>query len=684
MGKNYLLKSSLVLALLMAFCTKVQSQGTDNIPKEGNMFYMENGKTRTVKASTRGDNDPQWTFKPVIENCFDQKLNGKDAWMMTADGETKLKVTFEYKTDDESYDIDSTKVEFCFYNGKDLFNDEENALFFDDAKYYGSFTMEQTKKTVTLHMTAPEVFPDPDASWYAFYVVLRLKRKGLGEASVARQIGVCRNGLLLLHGLNSDRTCFFPFREYLVNTAKTYFVKQIYIGDYSSTNTSSFKANTHENHVVKNALHQLSDHLFSAGIASTKYDMVGHSMGGILERLYIQEVDDEHTNRLITLNTPHFGSILGNIYQKYEEFLEDHPGVELYHGVEKFNQALDAAFARDRSMQAVKDLGENSPAIQKLAAGSYMTLGIPVCAVGSEMNEVSIKMAAKEFFYAKFPKLASFLFDAKPGTGKAYLDKQAEKGSDWVVSVESQKGGCEMNFIYKGDFSQAMHCSVTNWNIIHEELNKLLTATETYGHFTTGGFGDTLPAPTLTRAAGDEIEFITGFEEPKSTSFIKIEAKKVDGQDYTHEIKLTNSDDMMTKVAFCLLSPDDLVADYEKDEMYFDMSGYEGEKWIYAFGRTNYNALVVDSVKVTLGESGDGIKSVVNNSDLRYDLVGNILRIKNISSPYSITVYNCAGQMLAEMESNPSHTYALPRNKGLLIVSVRSNKGKQFLKVMTK
>ena len=138
MGKNYLLKSSLVLALLMAFCTKVQSQGTDNIPKEGNMFYMENGKTRTVKASTRGDNEPQWTFKPVIENCFDQKLNGKDAWMMTADGETKLKVTFEYKTDDESYDIDSTKVEFCFYNGKDLFNDEENALFFDDAKYYGS------------------------------------------------------------------------------------------------------------------------------------------------------------------------------------------------------------------------------------------------------------------------------------------------------------------------------------------------------------------------------------------------------------------------------------------------------------------------------------------------------------------------------------------------------------------
>jgi len=683
MGKNYLLKSCLAIALLLIFCAKAVSQDSDNFPTEGNRFYMENGKTRTIKPSTRADNDKLWSFKSVVENCFDKSLKGKEAWMMTADGKTQLKLTFEYKTDDERYKIDSVEVMFCFYEGKDLFHDDDLELI-TDPEIIGTFKQEKTDKTVTLYMTAPEVFPKTDISWYKFYVILNLKLKGIGAAAVAKQIGVSRNGLFLLHGLNSSRECFFPFREYLLNTAQNYFVRQIYLGDYSSTNTSSFHANTHENDVVKNGLLKLSENLFSAGIASTKYDMVGHSMGGILERLYIQEVDDEHTNRLITLNTPHFGSILGNVYQKYEEFLEDHPGVELYHGVEKFNQALDEAFAKDHSMQAVKDLGENSPAIQKLAAGSYMTLGIPVCAVGSEVNKVGVKMAVKEFFYAKFPRLASFLFDAKPGTGKAYLDKQADKGSDWVVSVESQKGGCDMNFIYKGDFSQAMHCSVTNWNIIHEELNKLLTATETYGNFTTGGFGDTLPKPSSTRAAEDEIEFITGFEEPKPTSFIKIEAKKVDGQDYTHEIKLTNSDDMMTKVAFCLLSPDDLIADYEKDEMYFDMSGYEGEKWVYAFGRTNYNALVVDSVKVTLGEGGSGIKSVENSSDLRYALVGNILQIKNATGPYSIAVYNYAGQMLTEMNSNPSHTYALPYRRGLLIISIRSNDNERFIKVVTK
>ena len=682
MEKNYLLKSSLVLTFLLAFCVKALSQGTNNIPKEGNRFYIENGKTRTIKASTRGDNDNLWTFKSVVEHCFDDNKEGQEAWLMTADGETQLKVTFEYQTDDERYKIESAEVSFYFYDGDDLFHDDNKQLI-TNADITGSFTKEVTEKAVTLHMTAPDVFPDPTISWYVFYVVLNLNFKNGGWATVARQVGVSRNGLFLLHGLNSSRECFFPFREYLLNTAQNYFVNQIYLGDYSSTNTSSFSDNTHVNRVVEKGLHQLCENLLKAGIASTKYDMVGHSMGGILERLYIQEIDADHTNRLMTLNTPHFGSVLGNIYVEYEKFQKEHPGVELYHGVEKFNDILKEAFSKDHSMQAVKDLAKNSPAIKKLASKRSNIIGIPVCAVGSEINDWTFRMVAKESFYAVFPKIASALFDAKSGTGKAYLDKEAKKGSDYVVSVESQIGGCEKSYIYKGDYSQAMHCSVTEWNIIHEELNKLLTTTNYFGVFSTDSYGD-IPAPANTRAEEDDIEFVTGFEEPKPTSFIKIEAKKVDGADYTHEIKLTNSDDMMTKVAFCLLSPDDMIADFEKDVMYFDMSGFEGEKWIYAFGRTNYNALVVDSVKVTLGEGGSGIKSVEDNSELRYALAGNILMIKNVSEPYNVTVFNYAGQMLAEMSSNPSHTYALPRHKGLLIIDVHSNKSKRVIKAVTK
>lgn len=58
MGNNYLLKSSLVFALLLVFCVKAMSQGPDNIPVEGSKFYQENG----------GDGQQQ-EFHPRRQRC---------------------------------------------------------------------------------------------------------------------------------------------------------------------------------------------------------------------------------------------------------------------------------------------------------------------------------------------------------------------------------------------------------------------------------------------------------------------------------------------------------------------------------------------------------------------------------------------------------------------------------------
>ena len=274
------------------------------------------------------------------------------------------------------------------------------------------------------------------------------------------------------------------------------------------------------------------------------------------------------------------------------------------------------------------------------------------------------------------------LFNKEVKHERVYLDENAD-GTDGVVSVESQKGGCEKSYIYRGLITQANHCGATEWGVIHLRLHELLTSPNS-SDFCLTGFG-TPPADARTRRA-ENFEFFTDFVEPNTTSFIKIETEEVSGQEYTHDIRLTHSDDMAKTVAFCILSKDDVIYDLNHDVMHFDMSGFEGEKWIYAVGRTDYNALVIDSVKVTLGGSGevDGIKSAENEPELRYSVMGNSLKIKNVTGPYSVAIYNYAGQMLTEMKSNPSHTYALPGNKGLLIVSVRSNKGKQFLKVMTK
>ena len=65
--------------LLSVVGSGMAQQGSDNFPKEGSMFYMENGKTRTIKPSTRADGKVDWTFKSVIENCFDTSKKGKEA-----------------------------------------------------------------------------------------------------------------------------------------------------------------------------------------------------------------------------------------------------------------------------------------------------------------------------------------------------------------------------------------------------------------------------------------------------------------------------------------------------------------------------------------------------------------------------------------------------------------------------
>ena len=673
----------LLLSLLTVFCVKGMSQGPENIPVEGGKFYMENGTKGSSKAVTRGDNNDIWTFKSVAETCFDETYKGKDAWLMTADGETKLKVTFEYKTGDERYAIESANVSFYFYDGDDLFHDDKKQLI-TDAGVIGTFTKEVTEKSVTLHMTAPKIFPDPKISWYAFYVVLDMKfKKDQGGAAVARQIGVSRNGLYLLHGLNSNRHCFEPFGEYLYNAGR-YLKQQFYIDDYSASNTSSFYDNTHKNRVVEKGLKTLSKNLFDIGIASTKYDMVGHSMGGILERLYIQQIDNKHTFKLITLNTPHFGSNVGNVIMSLdnvESTFIAHVEPHLNAARLAYNGAKYYWASTDKSKVAIEDLAVGGASIQALGWSVDKLAGIRVCAVGTEIDWLAsdeIEYAASEYYYQAWGSILLNVFDKEVKRERVYLDENAD-GTDGVVSVESQKGGCEKTYIYRGLITQANHCAATGWDVIHARLLELLTSPSS-SDFCLTGFG-TPPASVRKRSA-ENFEFFTDYVAPKSTSFIKIEGKKVENQKYTHELKITHSDDMAKTVAFCVLSEDEVVYDFDKGVMRFDMSGLEGESWIYAIGRTNYNALVIDSIKVQKDGVVDGIKSIEDNAELRYAIEGNNLMIKNVAGPYSVAVYNAAGQMLAEMSSNPSHTYALPRNKGLLIIDVRSNKGKKFIKVV--
>lgn len=680
--KIWFSKFCFVWLILLLISSRSFAQEYINVPKESSVFYTEDGNNKTQKKVPRSAPSNYWDITSTVESCFDESHIGEYAWIMTADGETKLSVILSYSGDDSRYTISSQEVNFYFYDGNDLFHDNNKELISEIDKYVGSFTTETTEKTATVHLTAPDKYPFLSYPYYSFYVVIKVKFENGGTASVAKNIGISRNGVFLLHGLNSSDACFDSFRNYLMNS-NHYINSQVHLKDYSASNTSSFYTNTHVNQVVRIGLFELSSKLFQAGIASSKYDMIGHSMGGILERLYCQEVDNSHTNKLITLNTPHFGSLLGNVYVDYQ-IIQLIPDVRENSVVQFLNEKLNEAFPDDPSMQAVMDLGINSLAIQNLNSVSVSNLyGIPVCAVGTEIDWVNyegIKYAVSEPFYEAYGYLMAHIFDKEIPHERNYLNNNAN-GSDAVVSVDSQKGGCAASYIYKGTWGNAFHCNSPEWSVVHDQLLHLLRASESYD-FSYRGFA-AVPnnAPSHVRKASEtEDKYITKFEEATPSSYIRINIEAKDEDEYTHEIRLSHSDDMATIMAFAFLSKDEMIADYDKDIMYFNLKDYEGSLTVYAIGRTDYNALLIDSVKVKIGQIND-ITELRNSSTLQYLIQENKLKIENKSEPYSIIIYDITGHVIAEMNSNPTHIYKLPLNNEFLIISVKTKEDLQTIKV---
>lgn len=682
MKKVYFNKQWFIGVVAMLFCGNTLAQGISNVLKEGDVFYTEDVNGKTFKKTIRKASSNNWDITSTIENCFDESNIGKYAWLMTADGETKLSVTLAYSGEDSRYTISSQEVEFYFYDGNDLFHDDNKELITETDKYIGCYTTDNTDNTATVHLTAPDKFPFLSYPFYTFYVVINVKFAKGGTASVAKNIGISRNGVFLLHGLNSSDACFNSFGNYLIDSG-TYINSQVHLKDYSASNTSSFYTNTHENQVVRIGLFELSNKLFQAGIASSKYDMIGHSMGGILERLYCQEIDNHHTSKLITLNTPHLGSMLGNVYSDYQ-LIQLIPNVRDNSVVQTINGKLDEFFVDDRSMQAIIDLGINSTAIQNLNSFSISKLyGIPVCAVGTEIDWVNyegIKYAVTEPFYEAYGYLMAHIFNKEIPHERNYLNNNAS-GSDAVVSVESQKGGCSASYIYKGTWGNAFHCNSPEWSIVHDKLLHLLKTTESY-EFSFRGYGVSTSNVSMRsrKASETDDKYLTSFEDAKPSSYINVMIEAKEDDEYTHEVCLSHSEDMATIMAFALLSKDDMIADYDKDTMYFNFRDYEGEVTVYAIGRTDYNALVMDSIKVNLGQT-NGIKELGCNINLNYSVDGNKLKIKDFTTPYRLTIYDISGRVLADMDCNPYHVYSLPANKDLLIVDVRTKEGTRTLKI---
>ncbi len=130
---------------------------------------------------------------------------------------------------------------------------------------------------------------------------------------------IYRAPVVLVHGLWGNAYSMQDIQYQLITSGK-YNSTMVKVIDYESTN--SYDYNTNSN-VVKDGINNTLIGLRILKYSAGKVDIVAHSMGGILSRIYLQNPDCMGTpnncyrsdiHKLITLNTPHSGTQVANFF----------------------------------------------------------------------------------------------------------------------------------------------------------------------------------------------------------------------------------------------------------------------------------------------------------------------------------------------------------------------------------
>jgi Secretion system C-terminal sorting domain/PGAP1-like protein/Fibronectin type III domain len=300
---------------------------------------------------------------------------------------------------------------------------------------------------------------------------------------------VVRPPILCLHGIWSSGEMYNDFKRYLIDSAG---YRDYMVGTPSYPNDKSFTDNQFvARNEAANLLLQCADNNFSAG----KVDIVSHSMGGILSRIFLQSTAYEQTiNKLITVNTPHAGSQLADL-------VRSSPAL---------TAVVNNLLGNNTENGGMDDLRVTQDGIRVLlnGAGNLNRNKVPSHAITSrytdlQVYEVLVDAALTFASYipalgkiAKVAKLtlAVLKYAAYSGTTcntnetvhECLRYKIYEDDNDLAVALGSQRGGLPPSAIsYYDNYS---HNSIMDQSPVFNRLNFLLKAPNNDAAFTTNGY----------------------------------------------------------------------------------------------------------------------------------------------------------------------------------------------------
>ena len=281
---------------------------------------------------------------------------------------------------------------------------------------------------------------------------------------------VIRPPLLLIHGLWSSSAAW------AAGVWGSGPNNLVYAADYQFTNAASFSVNYP---TVQNWVASTLQQARVMGYAATQADVVGHSMGGDLTRLYAgssQFIRNNNYNmgdvhRLVTLDTPHAGASLANLIVSLNAnslvaALGSFLWSDFASGIVGEVAVGGAGVVNDG---AICDLSENSPALQGLKGGTNLPCQVVTGAggiAGTPSSPAPYFPPVEGALTFKIPLLNTYLFPQNVVNGFRFLQQ-----NDQIVSLVSQQALAGGGGSYQTNY---IHTKVETWADVANQTFALL------------------------------------------------------------------------------------------------------------------------------------------------------------------------------------------------------------------
>jgi len=282
---------------------------------------------------------------------------------------------------------------------------------------------------------------------------LSLTVSGSGLTPVTQRLSVNRLPIVLVHGLWSDSTTWQESSsngpgvvnmQTALQTGLSMGSNSVFLADYGSTSASWFSANATV--VAQEIAYAVSSYLTKQKIAVVKADVIGHSMGGVLSRIWTEAGGSNcvlggfyspknycagNINRLIIIGSPMLGSFWADLLSACSTPFAGGPGCVTL-------RSAMAAIDKPIALGAIDDLRTTSSALSSMRQNSSI-LGPPVHAIvgdvfpGGRPVPGLVSAAA-----CPYPRLVCVAFLLADNIGRPSLPQLAN--TDTIVATSSQGG----------------------------------------------------------------------------------------------------------------------------------------------------------------------------------------------------------------------------------------------------